>query len=52
MVINEDFLELELQDLENRIMELKIAGYRINEYLLAQYEILKNEYKEYKNLDK
>lgn len=52
MFVNEDFLELELQDLENRIMELKVAGYRINEYLLAQYEILKNQYKASKNTDK
>lgn len=52
MLLNEDFLEIELQDLENRIMELKLAGYRINENLLAQYEILKTEYQESKKEDK
>ena len=52
MLLNEDFLELELQDIENRIIELRVAGYRVNEQLLAQYEILKNEYRESKKEDK
>lgn len=52
MFLNEDFLEIELHDIENRIMELKLAGYRVNEQLLAQYEILKAEYQESKNEDK
>lgn len=51
MVID-NLLEVELQDLENRIMELKLAGYRINEQMLAQYEMLKAEYKEQKAEDK
>ena len=51
-MVNEDFLEIELQDLENRIMELKIAGYRVNEQMLAQYEILKALTQETENEDK
>jgi hypothetical protein len=51
-MVTDDLIEVELQDLENRIMELKLAGYRINEQMLAQYEILKAEYKETKNEDK
>ena len=51
-MVNEDFLEIELQDLENRIMELKIAGYRVNEQMLAQYEILKALRQETENEDK
>lgn len=51
-MVNEELLEIELQDIENRIMELKLAGYRINEQMLAQYEIYKNLYKESKEQDK
>lgn len=48
----EGLLETELELIEARIIELKLAGYRINEQLSAQYEILKSEYKESKNQDK
>lgn len=51
-MVADDLLEVELQDLENRIMELKLSGYRVNEQMLAQYEILKSEYKESKDQDK
>ena len=51
-MVTDDLIQVELQDLENRIMELKLAGYRVNEQMLAQYEILKAEYQESKNEDK
>lgn len=51
-MVTDDLLEVELQDLENRIMELRIAGFRINEQMQAQYEILKAEYRESKKEDK
>ena len=51
-MVTDDLIQVELQDLENRIMELKLAGYRVNEQMLAQYEILKAEYQESKKEDK
>lgn len=51
-MVTDHLLETELEDLENRMMELKLAGYRINEQMLAEYEILKNLYQESKTEDK
>ena len=51
-MVTDHLLDVELEDLENRMMELKLAGYRINEQMLAEYEILKNIYQESKNEDK
>lgn len=42
-MVTDELLETELDILEARILELKISGYRINEQMLAQYEILKAE---------